>query len=147
MDGATARRSHKRHYVKSRKGPRQSAADAAAAVIPGGFTTARPVVRLRRATGHAGSLERQEHVQLAAPSRPRPNSRVTRGHLGSVDRESGVHVEFEAAVRVHMLPDHHNQTVYVLKCRTCGAEYGANGADIWLRRCPKHDGGAAGLSF
>lgn len=43
--------------------------------------------------------------------------------------------------------NHHNQTIYVLKCRRCGAEYGANGADIWLRRCPKHDGGAPGLPF
>ena len=38
--------------------------------------------------------------------RPRPNSRVTRGHLGSVDGQPCVHVEFEAAVRVHVLPDH-----------------------------------------
>ena len=39
----------------------------------------------------------------------------------------------------------HRQYVYVLRCRTCGHEYGANGSDIWLRRCPAHDGGAPGL--
>jgi hypothetical protein len=37
--------------------------------------------------------------------------------------------------------------VYVLRCNPCGHEYGANGSDIWLRRCPKHDGGAAGLGY
>ncbi len=41
--------------------------------------------------------------------RPRPNSRVTRGHLGSINRQSGLHVEFEAAVRVHVLPDQRRQ--------------------------------------
>jgi rubredoxin len=35
--------------------------------------------------------------------------------------------------------------VYALKCEACGHEYGANGSDIHHRRCPGHDGGAAGL--
>lgn len=39
----------------------------------------------------------------------------------------------------------HNQVVYVLKCKTCGHRYGANGSDIWQRRCPSCGGGAAGL--
>ena len=39
------------------------------------------------------------------------------------------------------------QYVYVLRCRACGHEYGANGSDIWLRRCPAHDRGAPGLPF
>lgn len=37
------------------------------------------------------------------------------------------------------------QKVYVLRCRTCGHVYGANGSDIWQRRCPKHGGGVEGL--
>jgi len=41
----------------------------------------------------------------------------------------------------------HGQYVYVLRCRTCGHEYGANGSDIFLRRCPAHDGGAPGIEF
>jgi len=41
----------------------------------------------------------------------------------------------------------HGQYVYVLRCRTCGHEYGANGSDIWLRRCLNHDRGAPGLSY
>jgi hypothetical protein len=41
----------------------------------------------------------------------------------------------------------HNQYVYVLRCGDCGHEYGANGSDIWLRRCPRHDKGAPGLPY
>jgi hypothetical protein len=40
---------------------------------------------------------------------PRPNSRATRGHLGSIDRQSGLHVQLEAAVWVHVLPNQRRQ--------------------------------------
>ena len=39
----------------------------------------------------------------------------------------------------------HNQVIYALVCGDCGAEYGSNGSDIFQRRCPVHDKGAAGL--
>jgi hypothetical protein len=39
----------------------------------------------------------------------------------------------------------HLQITYVLRCEQCGHEYGANGSDIFQRRCPAHDGGAKGL--
>jgi hypothetical protein len=39
------------------------------------------------------------------------------------------------------------QKVYVLKCRRCGTEYGANGGDILLRRCPACMGGPPGLAL
>jgi len=41
----------------------------------------------------------------------------------------------------------HGQYVYVLRCRTCRHKYGANGSDIFQRRCPNHDGGAPGIEF
>ena len=41
-------------------------------------------------------------------------------------------------------PGHHNQTVYKMKCRACAHVYGANGADIFQRKCPGCQGGAAG---
>ena len=41
----------------------------------------------------------------------------------------------------------HNQRVYILSCGKCGHAYGANGSDIWLRRCPACQGGAPGLDF
>ena len=41
----------------------------------------------------------------------------------------------------------HNQFVYVMRCLKCAHEYGANGSDIWQRRCPMRDGGAPGLGY
>jgi len=38
-----------------------------------------------------------------------------------------------------------NQTIYQLGCSVCGYVYGANGSDIHIRKCPKHDGGMPGL--
>ena len=54
----------------------------------------------------------------------------------------------QTVVRKTDLPGNdHNQVVYVLRCSDCGHEYGANGSDIHARRCPGHDGGAAGLAY
>jgi hypothetical protein len=39
----------------------------------------------------------------------------------------------------------HNQYIHVLRCNHCGQEYGANGSDIWLRKCPYCQSGAPGL--
>jgi hypothetical protein len=41
----------------------------------------------------------------------------------------------------------HNQRVYVLACASCGHQYGANGSDIWQRKCPLCQGGADGLAW
>lgn len=41
----------------------------------------------------------------------------------------------------------HRQRVYVLRCSVCRHEYGANGPDIFLRKCPRHAGGAPGLAL
>ncbi len=41
----------------------------------------------------------------------------------------------------------HLQYVYVLHCTHCEDEYGANGSDIHLRRCPGCQGGQPGLHF
>ena len=41
----------------------------------------------------------------------------------------------------------HNQYVYVLECSICGQRYGANGSDIWQRKCPACGGGLPGLNF
>jgi len=42
--------------------------------------------------------------------------------------------------------DHHPR-IYVLRCGTCGHENGANGSDIFQRKCPRHDGGAPRLTY
>jgi hypothetical protein len=43
----------------------------------------------------------------------------------------------------------HLQYVYVLRCEKpgCGHEYGANGSDIFQRKCPRCQGGVAGLNY
>lgn len=53
-------------------------------------------------------------------------------------------------IRGTNLPGNHaNQKLYVMRCTepACGHEYGANGADVWLRKCPRCQGGKPGLSF
>lgn len=39
------------------------------------------------------------------------------------------------------------QNVYEMRCKDCGHRYGANGSDIWQRKCPKCQEGAAGLAL
>jgi hypothetical protein len=46
----------------------------------------------------------------------------------------------------HLAGTDHYQYVYVLRCGDCGHEYGANGSDIFQRKCPNCQGGAPGLS-
>ena len=53
----------------------------------------------------------------------------------------------QAVIRKTDMPgNHHNQMIYVLRCGECKHEYGANGADIFQRRCPKCGGGTPGLA-
>ena len=54
----------------------------------------------------------------------------------------------QAVVRPTGLPGtDHGQSIYVLQCSHCSEEYGANGSDIWLRKCPKCQEGRPGLPF
>ena len=39
----------------------------------------------------------------------------------------------------------HLQYIYKMKCTECGHTYGANGSDIFERKCPAHQGGRPGL--
>lgn len=39
------------------------------------------------------------------------------------------------------------QTIYQLACVICGHVYGANGSDIFERKCPKCRGGMPGLAY
>jgi hypothetical protein len=43
----------------------------------------------------------------------------------------------------------HLQHAYRITCTAegCGAVYGANGSDVFQRRCPRHQGGAPGIEF
>lgn len=54
----------------------------------------------------------------------------------------------QTVIRKTDLPGNdHNQIIYVLRCGHCAHEYGANGSDIFQRRCPEHDGGQRGLPY
>ena len=39
----------------------------------------------------------------------------------------------------------YGQCVYIIQCTRCGLIYGANGSDIWERKCPKCQGGNPGI--
>lgn len=41
----------------------------------------------------------------------------------------------------------HLQFVYVIHCPRCVKNYGANGSDIWQRKCPFHQDGMPGLGL
>lgn len=62
--------------------------------------------------------------------------------IGYVNRN-----EQEVVRATNLVGTDHLQKIYVLRCRQCGEEYGANGTDIWQRRCPRHQGGMRGLPF
>jgi len=53
----------------------------------------------------------------------------------------------EVIRRTDLMGTDHGQRVYALRCRSCGQEYGANGSDIHLRKCPRCQGGRSGLSL
>jgi hypothetical protein len=41
----------------------------------------------------------------------------------------------------------HMQSIYVLRCGSCGHEFGSNGSDNVQRKCPACQGGAPGLQY
>lgn len=95
-----------------------------------------------------------EHLpepQSGEPQRAaRPRAEATRKlrQSGPTTAIGFVNKNGQIVVRKTDLPGtDHGQTIYVLRCLECGHHFGANGSDIWLRRCPRHDGGAAGLAY
>jgi hypothetical protein len=51
-------------------------------------------------------------------------------------------------IRATGLPGNdHLQYIYVLRCEHCSHEYGANGSDIFQRKCPMCQGGQPGLPY
>ena len=41
----------------------------------------------------------------------------------------------------------YNQKVWHLACEVCGLDYGANGSDFHIRKCPACQNGCPGLAF
>lgn len=73
---------------------------------------------------------------------PQPSQAGKTTKLGYVNRNRQ-----RVERRTDLPGNDHNQLVYVLRCSDCAYEYGANGSDIFQRRCPSCQGGAAGLAF
>jgi hypothetical protein len=75
-------------------------------------------------------------------------ARRSAGKAGETTRTGYINRNRQTVVRSTGLPGtDHLQYVYVVRCGDCGNEYGANGSDIHLRRCPGCQGGAPGLAF
>ena len=72
----------------------------------------------------------------------RGNNRRKTTDIGYVNVNGQVVIE-----RTEVRGSDHLQYVYVLECRDCHSRYGANGSDIWERKCPKCQGGRPGLTF
>jgi hypothetical protein len=49
--------------------------------------------------------------------------------------------------RTDLAGNDHLQYAYELRCNRCGQSYGANGSDIFQRRCPSCQDGAPGLAL
>lgn len=67
--------------------------------------------------------------------------------IGEVTTEPGYRKRNGQVVvhATHLAGTDHYQYVYVLRCRSCGHEYGANGSGIFQRKCPNCQGGAPGF--
>lgn len=49
--------------------------------------------------------------------------------------------------RTDQVGNDHNQVVYIILCNRCGHRYGANGSDLFQRKCPRCGGGRPGLEI
>lgn len=66
---------------------------------------------------------------------------------GKTTQPDYVNCNSQVVIRNTNLPGtDHGQTIYQLAC-VCGHVYGANGSDIFERKCPKCQGGAPGLEY
>jgi hypothetical protein len=84
----------------------------------------------------------------AGVTRDQTRTSVRRRHSAKTTEPGYKNKNEQEVLRATSQPGNdHNQLVYVLRCRVCGREYGANGSDIWQRRCPYCQGGASGPTY
>jgi hypothetical protein len=80
--------------------------------------------------------------------KPKKQPSGSRSRAGKTTLPGYVNKNRQEVLKATDLPGNdHNQVVYVMKCGDCGNRYGANGSDIWQRKCPACGGGAEGLAF
>jgi len=67
---------------------------------------------------------------------------------GDTTRPGYVNRNEQVVIRNTGLPGtDHGQTIYQLGCSHCGKVYGANGSDIFERKCPKCQKGKPRLAY
>ena len=98
-----------------------------------------------------GPKKLASHAAMLTPSnRAAPGPSARRAQSSSERTTDIGYVNLNEQVVVRATDQQGNllgQRVYVLKCVRCGAQYGASGGDIHLRRCPSCMGGPPGLPF
>ncbi len=79
----------------------------------------------------------------------KPTAKVGRSSSGGkTTKASYVNKNGQEVLHATDLPGNdHSQVIHVLRCGNCGHRYGANGSDIWQRKCLDCGGGATGLAF
>jgi hypothetical protein len=90
------------------------------------------IVPMEEVEVEAGALKRE--ARIASLARKRSTD------VGYVNRN-----DQEVVERTERAGTDHGQRVYIILCRRCRRRYGANGSDIWLRKCPHCQDGKPGL--
>lgn len=90
--------------------------------------------------GPTGDLTKRALHQSSVRGSAKPRGKTTT--IGYVNRNNQ-----EVICATGLPGTDHGQYIYVLRCRDCGHEYGANGSDIFQRKCPKCQGGKPGLPY
>jgi hypothetical protein len=105
-------------------------------------------------TSSRSELTSAAEVSAVQPRDPRePIQRKAREARSSRASRGTTSVEYVSSRNQEVIrrTDHpgtdHGQRIYVLRCGECQHEYGANGSDIFQRRCPVCQKGAAGLGI
>ena len=99
-------------------------------------------------TDRAGTAQEQRTERTEARQGTGASATNRSGASGETTRTGYINRNRQTVVRSTGLPGtDHLQYVYVVRCGDCGNEYGANGSDIHLRRCPACQDGAPGLAF
>jgi hypothetical protein len=87
---------------------------------------------------------------LGAKWPPKPRKARTKGKKPSVKKQTTEpgyvnRNRQEVITGTNMRGNDHNQFIYILRCQSCDTRYGANGSDIFQRRCPNCGDGRPGL--
>lgn len=76
------------------------------------------------------------------------STRNRKAARGETTRPGYINENGQITIRSTGIPgNHYNQKIYQIACSKCGLNYGANGCDIFERKCPGCGDGEAGIPF